>query len=158
MRFRADITNTATFTGLISSLTPLSKVATLKLKSDYVHLIAVEDGQGIQVWSYVLVSSHGCERRAGRLGETRSSKVERELELGRGGGWHSHAWVDREDRCASICCSNPRPAAPCSPHASSPSHIPDAPPRVQSILPPQTLTPALTSPLPSSSSPSVKYQ
>ncbi|KAL8276507.1 hypothetical protein RQP46_011108 [Phenoliferia psychrophenolica] len=48
MRFRADIANTATFTGLISSLTPLSKVATLKLKSDVVHLICFSDGQGIQ--------------------------------------------------------------------------------------------------------------
>ncbi|KAK4703065.1 hypothetical protein P7C70_g3155, partial [Phenoliferia sp. Uapishka_3] len=51
MRFRADISNVSALSGLISSLTPLSKVATLKLKSDVVHLICFSEGQGIQVWS-----------------------------------------------------------------------------------------------------------
>ena len=51
MRFRATLTSPDTFTNLISSLSPLSKIATLKLKADKVHLICLSEGQGIQVWS-----------------------------------------------------------------------------------------------------------
>lgn len=57
MRFRADIINPSSFTRLITSLSPLSKVATLKLKPDALHLICVSDGQGVQVWSQIQVAS-----------------------------------------------------------------------------------------------------
>ncbi|KAM0749484.1 cell cycle checkpoint [Meredithblackwellia eburnea MCA 4105] len=59
MRFRADMSSPSTFTALISSLTPLAKVATLKLKSDTVHLICFESvgNGGIQVWSQIAVAS-----------------------------------------------------------------------------------------------------
>lgn len=51
VRFRAKLTSPDTFTNLINSLSPLSKIATLKLKADKVHLICLSEGQGIQVWS-----------------------------------------------------------------------------------------------------------
>ncbi|GAA6020065.1 hypothetical protein JCM10207_006774 [Rhodosporidiobolus poonsookiae] len=59
MRFRADISNTSQFTRLITSLTPLGKTATLKLKADTVHLICTGDGArgGVQVWSQIAVAS-----------------------------------------------------------------------------------------------------
>ncbi|GAA5985845.1 hypothetical protein JCM11641_005318 [Rhodosporidiobolus odoratus] len=46
MRFRATISSPLQFTRLITSLTPLSKIATLKLKTDSVHLICTGDGAG----------------------------------------------------------------------------------------------------------------
>lgn len=55
MRFRAELSNASALTKLISSLTPLSKMATLKLKHDFVHLVCMGDGAGasggVQVWS-----------------------------------------------------------------------------------------------------------
>ncbi|GAA6063799.1 hypothetical protein JCM10212_005962 [Sporobolomyces blumeae] len=57
MRFRADISNTSQFTRLITSLAPLSKFATLKLKADAVHLICQGDRGGVQVWSQIAVAS-----------------------------------------------------------------------------------------------------
>lgn len=51
MRFRADIINQRTFSSLITSLAPLSKIATLKLKADAVHLICAAEGNQVQVWS-----------------------------------------------------------------------------------------------------------
>jgi HUS1 checkpoint protein len=59
MRFRAEISNPTQFTRLVSSLAPLGKVATLKLKSDSVHVICIADGagRGVQVWRCVLFSS-----------------------------------------------------------------------------------------------------
>jgi len=53
MRFRAEISSTSHFTKLITSLAPLGKIATLKLKSDSVHLICRGEGGargGAQVW------------------------------------------------------------------------------------------------------------
>ncbi|GAA5878625.1 hypothetical protein JCM8547_003848 [Rhodosporidiobolus lusitaniae] len=59
MRFRAEISNPTQFSRLVSSLTPLGKVATLKLKSDAVHVICMGDGArgGVQVWSQVAVAT-----------------------------------------------------------------------------------------------------
>ncbi|GAA5933726.1 uncharacterized protein JCM15063_001395 [Sporobolomyces koalae] len=57
MRFRAEIANTAQLTRLITSLAPLAKVATLKLKADVVHLICQGERGGVQVWSQIAVSS-----------------------------------------------------------------------------------------------------
>ncbi|ORY63660.1 checkpoint protein Hus1/Mec3 [Leucosporidium creatinivorum] len=59
MRFRAEITNPSSFSRLIGSLTPLSKLATLKLKPDTVHLVCLSDGSAgcVQVWSQIAVSS-----------------------------------------------------------------------------------------------------
>ena len=53
MRFRADISNTTQLTRLITSLAPLSKVATLKLKADAIHLICQGERGGVQVWRIV---------------------------------------------------------------------------------------------------------
>lgn len=52
MRFKAEISNPPQFSRLITSLAPLSKIATLKLKEDAVHFICMGDGtkSGIQVW------------------------------------------------------------------------------------------------------------
>ncbi|CEQ41596.1 SPOSA6832_03315 [Sporobolomyces salmonicolor] len=44
MRFRADISNPAQFTRLITSLTPLAKVGTIKLTPQTVHLICQGEG------------------------------------------------------------------------------------------------------------------
>ncbi|GAA5833084.1 hypothetical protein JCM11251_006510 [Rhodosporidiobolus azoricus] len=60
MRFRAEISSTSHFTKLITSLAPLGKIATLKLKSDSVHLICRGEGGargGAQVWSQIAVAS-----------------------------------------------------------------------------------------------------
>ncbi|BGP17888.1 hypothetical protein JCM10213_000966 [Rhodosporidiobolus nylandii] len=59
MRFRATISNPTQFTRLIGSLAPLGKRATLKLKSDSVHLICMGEGAGggVQVWSQIAVAS-----------------------------------------------------------------------------------------------------
>lgn len=52
MRFKADLRHPTQFARLIASLSPLGKVATLKLKPDAVHLICMSDGtkSGVQVW------------------------------------------------------------------------------------------------------------
>lgn len=52
MRFKADLRHPTQFARLIASLSPLGKVATLKLKPDAVHLICMADGtkSGVQVW------------------------------------------------------------------------------------------------------------
>ncbi|GAA5888113.1 hypothetical protein JCM5296_005437 [Sporobolomyces johnsonii] len=59
MRFRADISNPAQFTRLITSLTPLAKVGTIKLTPQTVHLICQGEGTkgGVQVWSQIAVNS-----------------------------------------------------------------------------------------------------
>ncbi|GAA5850543.1 hypothetical protein JCM5353_009029 [Sporobolomyces roseus] len=57
MRFRADISNTSQLTRLITSLAPLSKIATLKLKADAIHLICQGERGGVQVWSQIAVNS-----------------------------------------------------------------------------------------------------
>ncbi|BGP56682.1 Checkpoint protein hus1 [Rhodotorula sphaerocarpa] len=59
MRFKADLRHPTQFARLIASLSPLGKVATLKLKSDAVHLICMADGtkSGVQVWSQIQNSS-----------------------------------------------------------------------------------------------------
>ncbi|GAA6035583.1 hypothetical protein JCM8097_004913 [Rhodosporidiobolus ruineniae] len=59
MRFRAELSNPTQFTRLITSLAPLSKIATLKLSGDAVHLICMGDGArgGVQVWSQIAVAS-----------------------------------------------------------------------------------------------------
>ncbi|GAA5882902.1 hypothetical protein JCM16303_006636 [Sporobolomyces ruberrimus] len=57
MRFKADISNTHQLTRLITSLAPLAKVATLKLKADVVHLICQGERGGVQVWSQIAVNS-----------------------------------------------------------------------------------------------------
>ncbi|GAA5905934.1 uncharacterized protein JCM6883_002497 [Sporobolomyces salmoneus] len=57
MRFKADISNTSQLTRLITSLAPLSKVSTLKLKADVVHLICQGERGGVQVWSQIAVNS-----------------------------------------------------------------------------------------------------
>ncbi|GAA6007126.1 uncharacterized protein JCM10292_004125 [Rhodotorula paludigena] len=55
MRFKAEISNPPQLSRLITSLAPLSKIATLKLKEDAVHFICMGDGtkSGIQVWSQI---------------------------------------------------------------------------------------------------------
>ncbi|GAA5882598.1 hypothetical protein JCM3774_002736 [Rhodotorula dairenensis] len=56
MRFKADLRHPQQFSRLIASLSPLGKIATLKLKPDAVHLICMADGTkaGVQVWRSVL--------------------------------------------------------------------------------------------------------
>ena len=55
MRFKADLRHPQQFARLIASLSPLGKIATLKLKPDAVHLICMADGtkSGVQVWRSV---------------------------------------------------------------------------------------------------------
>ncbi|KWU42355.1 Hus1-like protein [Rhodotorula sp. JG-1b] len=59
MRFKADLRHPQQFARLIASLSPLGKIATLKLKPDAVHLICMADGtkSGVQVWSQIQNSS-----------------------------------------------------------------------------------------------------
>ncbi|KAK4051962.1 Checkpoint protein hus1 [Microbotryomycetes sp. JL221] len=59
MRFRADVVNVGSFTRLITSLTPLSKIATIKLMHDNVNVICTSDGSAscVQVWSQIATSS-----------------------------------------------------------------------------------------------------
>lgn len=53
MRFRADLSDTTTFTKLITSLSPLAKTAVLKLTHARIHLICRAPGEGVQVWRCV---------------------------------------------------------------------------------------------------------
>ncbi|GAA6053127.1 hypothetical protein JCM3770_002866 [Rhodotorula araucariae] len=59
MRFKAEISNPAQLSRLISSLAPLSKSATLKLKHDQLHLICGADSSksAVQVWSVIQIDS-----------------------------------------------------------------------------------------------------
>lgn len=56
MKFRAELSNASTLQKLISSLSPISKTATLKLSFDNLHLICKGDGQ-VQVWSQIKMRS-----------------------------------------------------------------------------------------------------
>ncbi|KDE06384.1 hypothetical protein MVLG_03291 [Microbotryum lychnidis-dioicae p1A1 Lamole] len=59
MRFRATLASPVQFGRLVTSLSPLSKQATIKLKPDSVHLVCLSDttANGVQVWSQIAVSS-----------------------------------------------------------------------------------------------------
>ncbi|BGP49782.1 Checkpoint protein hus1 [Rhodotorula kratochvilovae] len=59
MRFKAQVSSPTQFSRLITSLAPLSKTATLKLKRDQVHLICGADSSksALQVWSVIQVDS-----------------------------------------------------------------------------------------------------
>ena len=74
MKFRADLSNSSTLLKIINSLAPLSKIATLKLTRENLHLICRTPGENVQVWSCVF--SYFTIRRAG---------VIREAELSSGG-------------------------------------------------------------------------
>ena len=51
MRFRAELSDASNFLKLINSLSPLSKIATLRLTQDNLHLICQTPGENVQVWS-----------------------------------------------------------------------------------------------------------
>ncbi|GAA5954655.1 hypothetical protein JCM3765_003844 [Sporobolomyces pararoseus] len=57
MRFRAEISNVHQFTRVITSLAPLSKIATIKLTADALHVICQGERGGVQVWSQIACNS-----------------------------------------------------------------------------------------------------
>ncbi|KAM0786318.1 hypothetical protein ACM66B_001793 [Microbotryomycetes sp. NB124-2] len=59
MRFRAEVVNVGSFSRIVTSLVPLSKLATLKLMHDVVNVICTSDGSVscVQVWSQIATSS-----------------------------------------------------------------------------------------------------
>ena len=70
MKFRADVSNSGIFLKLIASLAPLSKIATLRLTKETLHLICRTPGENVQVWSCVFafypVPVIGTRMTAGR--------------------------------------------------------------------------------------------